>query len=321
MRVLVTGAGGFAGQHLVRALLADEGVELWGATLGGAAPASSLLSPAERERVRWIPLDVTDHGSVRVAVRRSAPERVFHLAGQASVGRSFADPLGTWDVNATGTLRLMQALQEREGRGVRVLMVSSAEVYGPVPEPEQPIREDRPLCPISPYGASKAGAEAAALQAAASGGVEVVIARSYNHAGPGQDERFLLPSIAQQLGRIGRGDRPPELRVGNLETYRDFSDVRDVVRGYLVLAERAENRGIYNVCAGESVSLHQLVEDLVRLSGTGARIVVDPERVRPTDIRLLVGDPSRLRALGWAPEIPLERTLRDLLNGAGAPRG
>lgn len=320
MRVLVTGAGGFAGQHLLRSLLAAGAVDLWAGTMGGEPPAPSLLAPGEIDQVRWLPLDVTDESSVRLAVRRSAPQRVYHLAGQASVGRSFADPMGTWDVNATGTLRLMQALQVEGVRRARVLVVSSAEVYGAVPEDQQPIREDRMLYPISPYGASKAGAEAVALQAAAAGEFEVVIARSYNHAGPGQDERFLLPNIGQQLRRIRSGEDRAELRVGNLEPHRDFTDVRDVARAYVVLAERGENGGVYNVCSGEARSLREIVEELVRLSGTGARIVVDPERVRPTDMRLLVGDPTRLLGLGWAPEIPLEQTLRDLLESAGALR-
>src|SRR5690606_10350791 len=160
-----------------------------------------------------------------------------------------------------------------------------------------------PLRPSTPYGASKAAAELAALQAATDDGVEVVIARSFNHAGPGQDERFVFPSMARQLVRIRRGEAEPVLRVGNLEVYRDFLDVRDVVRAYLLLMERGRNRGVYNVCSGVTRSLKDMVTQLVEISATGARLEVDPERVRPVDIPVLYGDAGRLRRLGWTPEI------------------
>jgi GDP-4-dehydro-6-deoxy-D-mannose reductase len=316
VRVLITGAGGFAGQYLIRELLARGATRVTGGAYNGRAPADGVLTEEERSAVRWRPLDVTSQASVRALVEEAEPEQVYHLAGQASVGQSFGDPLGTWEVNATGTLRLLRALQDGGG-GSRVLVVSSAEVYGTVPEVEQPIREDRPLRPVSPYGASKMAAEAAALSAAASGDLAVVVARSFNHAGPGQDRRFLLPSMAQQLHQVRRGARAPELRVGNLEARRDFLDVRDVARAYARLMEEGENGGIYNVCSGEARSLRELVETLVRLSGTGARIVVDPERFRPTDMRLLVGSATRLRALGWTPQVPLEETMNDLLERAG----
>lgn len=321
MRILVTGAGGFAGQHLIAALLERGGSAIWGAALDGMAPAPGALTEEELARVTWIPLDVTSPGSVRGAIAEAAPERVYHLAGQSSVSGSFADPIGTWDVNATGTLRLLEALRSAGGQDVRALVVSSAEVYGAVPEERQPIAEDEPLRPITPYGASKMAAEAAGLQAAASGEVRVMVARSFNHAGPGQDERFALPSMARQLAEMRAGACEPVLRVGNLSPLRDFLDVRDAVRAYIALVERGENGGVYNVCSGESLPMTEIIETLVRLSGTGAAIDVDPDRFRPVEIPLLVGDCSRLRALGWSAAIPLERTLTDLLEGAGALAG
>lgn len=385
MRVLVTGAGGFAGQHLIAALLERGDAEIWGGVLDGTPPAAGILSVGELARVRWLALDVSSPASLRTVVGDSDPEIVYHLAGQSSVSGSFEDPVGTWDVNATGTLRLLEALRNARGGagaggrggtrgageggaggaggapgagearaggvggaggagdpegaggapatgghegggggastragGVRVLVVSSAEVYGVVPEERQPIREDEPLRPITPYGASKMGAEAAALQAAASREITVLVARSFNHAGPGQDERFALPSMARQLAEMRVGEREPVLRVGNLSPLRDFLDVRDVVRAYIAMVERGENGGVYNVCSGESLPMTEIVEALVRLSGTGARIDVDPARFRPVEIPLLVGERSRLGGLGWSPEIPLERTLADLLESAGA---
>lgn len=382
VRTLVTGAGGFAGQHLIRELL-GRGAEVVGGVFTGEPPAPGVLSAEEITRVRWTSLDVTSSASLRRALEEATPRRVYHLAGQSSVGGSFADPMGTWDVNATGTLRLLEALREHAARAderggtvgsraaagpsgdpgaaetsstadgpVRVLVVSSAEVYGAVPEARQPISEDEPLRPITPYGASKMAAEAAAFQAAASGGLHVVVSRSFNHAGPGQDERFALPSMARQLvafaeaagsgssggvgggttggtmaGANGAASREPDggasgaasagnpsLRVGNLEPLRDFLDVRDVARAYIALVERGRSGQVYNVASGVARTMMEVVQELVRASGTGAVIERDPARFRPVDIPLMVGDPTRLRSLGWQPEIPLERTVRDLLD-------
>ncbi len=317
MRTLVTGGSGFVGQHLLRELL-SAGHTVAGGALLGVPPERGALSREERSRVRWVALDVTSEESVAQAVEEYRPEQVYHLAAQSSVRASFADPLATWEVNATGTLRLLHALGARSSPRPRVLVVSSAEVYGMVPEPEQPIAESRPLAPATPYGASKAAAEMAALQAAATGSVEVVVARSFNHIGPGQEEQFALPGFVRQLIEIRQGKREPVLRVGNLEVYRDLLDVRDVVQAYLRLMEQGEPGGTYNVCSGEAHSLAALVAELVELSGTRARIEVDPARFRPVDLPLLMGDPQHLRALGWQPRIPMRRTLLDILDAAAA---
>ncbi|HEX6751235.1 MAG TPA: GDP-mannose 4,6-dehydratase [Longimicrobium sp.] len=302
MRVLVTGAAGFAGCHLARALL-DDGCEVWGTLQAGHAPPPSLSA------VRWLPMELTAADSIAAAMDEARPERVFHLAAQASVADSFADPLATWEVNATGTLRLLQALPE----GARMLFISSAEVYGVVPEGEQPIPESRPLHPTNPYAASKAAAEMAVAEAARGRGVQAVITRSFSHTGPGQDHRFALSAFAHQLAMIHAGAAEPVLRVGNLQARRDYLDVRDVVRAYRLLIERGEPGRAYNVASGVARSMVELVQELVEISGTGARLEIDPARVRPVDVPLLCGSADALRALGWAPEIPLRRTLADLL--------
>jgi GDP-4-dehydro-6-deoxy-D-mannose reductase len=317
VKILVTGAGGFAGQHLLRELLSDGDHEISGGVVGGVPPAPGVITSAEIGGVRWLPLDVTSSDSARSVVRESAPDLVYHLAGQSSVSGSFDDPVGTWEVNATGTLRMLLALVEASADGnrlPRVLVISSAEVYGAVPEHRQPISETEAVRPITPYGASKAAAEMVALQMAAAGDLEVVVARSFNHAGPGQDMRFALPSMARQLVEMRNSEGARELRVGNLGPRRDFLDVRDVVRAYRLLLEQGENVGIYNVCSGEARPMAAIVDDLVEISGSGATVVVDVERFREVEIPLLVGDPGRLLDLGWQPEIPMDQTLRDLLD-------
>jgi GDP-4-dehydro-6-deoxy-D-mannose reductase len=312
MRALVTGGTGFVGGHLVRSLLA-AGVEVTGTSAaGGSAPAGSA-------RLRWLPLDLTSADSIASVVDAAEPDVVYHLAAQSSVGGSFGMPGETWDVNATGTWRLLQALGAA-GRRTRVVFASSAEVYGAVPEAEQPIREDRVLRPASPYAAAKAAAEMACVQATLAGTAEVVIARSFNHTGPGQDTRFALPSFASQLRRM-RAGAEAVLRVGNLAARRDMLDVRDVVDAYVLLAGAGEAGRAYNVCSGRAESLRWMVDELVRASGIDARVEVDPARVRPVDLPLLVGDSTRVSSLGWAPRIPLEQTLADLLAAAADEPG
>jgi GDP-4-dehydro-6-deoxy-D-mannose reductase len=311
VRILVTGAEGFVGGHLLKALAREGAHEVIAGCWAGEPEAGDSWEP--EARIIKVHLDVTSSESVVSTIREHRPDWIFHLAGQSSVSRSFADPIGTWEVNATGTLRLAEALRAGRPGGTRLLVVSSAEVYGAVPAESLPVSETTALRPETPYGASKAAAEFAALQVAAEKGVEVVIARSFNHAGPGQDERFVFPSMARQLVRIRRGGAEPVLRVGNLEVHRDFLDVRDVIRAYLLLMQCGENRGIYNVCSGTSHSLLSLVTRLIDISGTGARLEVDPDRFRPVDIPVLYGDPAKLQALGWRAKMDLDQTLHDLL--------
>lgn len=315
MRALITGASGFVGQYLIRELLAS-GYSVSGGSMDGIPLVLATLTREESARVHWVELDVTSDDSLRAAVERARPDRVYHLAGQSSVGGSFADPLGTWEVNATGALRLLHVVRTSGLPPGRVLIVSSAEVYGSPLSSGKWFCETDPLRPASPYAASKAAAEMVGIQCARAGTWEVVVARSFNHTGPGQDPRFALPSFARQLARIAAGECEPVLQVGNLEARRDFLDVRDVVRAYRCLLEQGENGGTYNVCSGEARPLSDLLDELIELSGARVRVEIDPDRVRPVDVPLLVGNPDRLRGLGWRPEIPLRTTLADLFQAA-----
>jgi GDP-4-dehydro-6-deoxy-D-mannose reductase len=302
MRALVTGGSGFVGTHLSR-LLRERGDEV---VVAGRAH--------EREPVDVV-LELDDAASVRRAVDAAAPEVVFHLAAQAFVPESIADPLRTYDVNALGTARLFEALRDRPAPP-RVVLASSAEVYGSRERADYPLHETLAPRPATPYAASKVAAEAVALAAWRTYGVPVVLARAFNHIGPGQDKRFAIPAFALQLARVAAGG-PPLVKVGNLDALRDFLDVRDVVAAYAVLAERGRAGEIYNVCSGTPVSLKEMLRRLIMIAGVAVEVRDDPERMRKSDVPTSYGDPGKLRAdTGWEPQISLDAALRDVYEDA-----
>lgn len=298
MRVLVTGSRGFVGPWLLAHLSenGDEAVEL---------PETT---------------DVTMAEAVAEAVTAAEPDAICHLAAQSSVSRSWADPTGTFMVNALGTLNVC-AGAARLARRPRVLLVSSSEVYGKVKPQELPVGEDRPMAPTTPYAASKAAAEMVALQSWLGEGLEVVRARAFNHTGPGQPEGFVVPDLAAQVVKAARGQLD-RVTTGNLEVSRDIIDVRDVVRAYRALLVHGRPGEVYNVCRGEAVMISDLLARLMQLARADVPVWADPARARPADVPVQVGDPSRIKALcGWAPELTLDQTLADILAslGGGGP--
>jgi GDP-4-dehydro-6-deoxy-D-mannose reductase len=243
------------------------------------------------------------------------PDVVFHLAGAASVGQSFADPVGTWRVNLDGTLAVLEALRAR-GPDVRGVIVTSGEIYGLVPPGELPVGPATPMHPHSPYAASKAAADLAAGQYHDGYGLPILRVRPFNHLGPGQDARFVVPSVARQ---IARGERDGldhiEIHVGNVTTRRDFSDVRDIVRAYRLIAEKGTAGTPYLACSGRSVAVRELIDALAELSTARITIVSDETRRREGEQPDLYGSPEELSAdTGWQPVIPLSTTLSDTLD-------
>jgi GDP-4-dehydro-6-deoxy-D-mannose reductase len=290
MRALVTGGRGFVGRHLERHLSA----------------AGDDVTAVDLEH------DVADVAEMSDVVRSSSPEAIYHLAAISHVGESWDDPTEVMRVNAIGTAAVLAAAR-REAPGAAVLVVSSAEVYGAVSESELPLDERSPTRPASPYAASKLAAEAVAVQAALGFGQRVVVARPFNHFGPGQSPMFFIPALATRLVEARR-EGAGSVTVGNLATRRDFTDVRDVVRAYRLLVERGEPGGCYVVASGVDRSMREVAETLVALVGGGIDLVPDPSLMRPADVPVLRGNAARLRqATGWSPERGFDATLRDTL--------
>jgi GDP-4-dehydro-6-deoxy-D-mannose reductase len=303
--VLITGASGFVGPWLLTELAAAGAGPL--VALGKAPANTATPLPS----VTWRPGDVRDAAALDAMVAAVRPAQVYHLAAQSSVAGSLADPVGTFDVNATGTLRLLDALRRHAPRA-RVLLVSTAEVYG---RRGGLLAEDAPLAPANPYAASKAAAEQVAHGFAASYGLEIVIARPFNHTGPGQSERFAPGAFAKQLAQIEVGRQPGVMRVGDLSARRDFLDVRDVVRAYVALMARGKTGLAYNVASGTAIPMQAILDGLLAHAKVGVDVAPDPALMRPAEIPELCGDATRLRAAtDWAPAWPLASSLADLLD-------
>lgn len=308
MRYFITGIAGFVGQHLA-AHLAGRGEKVAGLALPGTRQ-ESVGGP----EVAVHSGDVCDQGRLRSLLEAFRPDRIVHLAARSSVAGSLRDPLGTFAVNAGGTVSLLEAAAAAAS-GARILVIGSAEAYGEVKEDDLPLSEERPLRPLTPYGLSKAAAEKVALFYARSRGLPVAIARAFNHTGPGQEPTFVCSDFARQIARIEAGRERAVLRVGDLAPRRDFSDVRDVVRAYDLLLAKGTPGEIYNVCSGRAWSIGEVLEILRGLAGTPIAVEADPTRGRSEDVPVLVGSFGKLEAAtGWRPTIPLERTLKDLLD-------
>jgi len=290
----VTGASGFVGPYVM--------AEARAGGFGG-----------RRIEVASSGLDLRDRDAVIADVTAAAPDAVLHLAAQSSVPASFEDPAGTFAVNLGGTLNLLEALRQSGFKG-RFLYVSSGDVYGAVAEEALPVTEAHVAAPRNPYAVSKVAAELLCLQYAMSAPFEVVIARPFNHIGPGQDERFVVPALARQIARIADGLDPPVITAGDIDVTRDFSDVRDIVRAYGALLEAGRAGEIYNVASGSETRVRDILCTLAGIAGVMPEVRQDAGRMRPSEQRRMVASASKLfRDTGWMPRYPLEQTLQNIL--------
>ncbi len=312
MKVLVTGASGFIGRNL-SSFIAGKGHEVVGTYLSTHELASRIPAHAG---IRWVPLDLRDGAAVHELVSSVRPDAVFHLAAQAYAQVAWQDPVGTFETNVLGTIRLYEALRKAPPRD-GVLLAASASAYGT--PPAVPITEEMPLRAINPYGVSKASQEMLSFQYFRNYGLRIVPARLFITTGAGKTGD-VINDVAQRVVALERSPDPGPLRVGNLDSRRDISDVRDIVRALWLLFERGDPSQPVNVGAGQSHSVRSIVETLVGLARRPLRVEVDSSLLRPTDEPELRADVRRLRALGFEPQHPIEETIADSLNfWRGAP--
>ena len=307
MRALITGIGGFAGQHLARRLV-QLGHDVWGTVRPGRG-----IPPRGVAADHLIAADVEQAEDIEAAVRRARPDALFHLAGLTFVPQSLADPTAAFHANVLGTLHVLAATKQHAPQ-CRVIVVGSGDAYGRVEPSELPVRETCPWRPVSPYATSKAAADLVAYQWSQSSGLDIVRVRPFNHVGPGQRAEFACADFARQLIEIERGKRPPRLTVGNLDAVRDFSDVRDIAAGYIAACEKGIAGEAYNLCSETGRTIRSVLDDLIALSGLSIEVVVDPAKLRAVDVPKLVGSAEKVRAAtGWQVTIPWQQTLSDVL--------
>ena len=311
MRVLITGIAGFAGSHLAERLVA-AGHSVFGTQLPGESLVN--LTAVQRE-IELIHCDVTRRSDLLDAVELAAPDWIFHLAGQASVGDSFHNPGLTVDVNVKGTVNLLEAARlTSPSDPPRTLIVTSSEVYGYLTEDQLPVTEETPLAPVHTYAVSKVATHFLGQAYHRTYGVPVIEVRPFNHIGPRQRTGFVVPDFASQVAAIISGQGEPVMRVGDLTPRRDFTDVRDVARAYELLAQHGDPGEVYHICSGRAYAIQEIVDGLLALCDRPVRVEPDPKRMRPSKMPVLLGSADRLIACtGWSPQIPLEQTLVDTL--------
>ena len=300
--ILVTGATGFAGSHLIEHLLG------LGHRVSGWSNPSGEPPRSADPRVVWRAVDLLNREAVAAAIGELRPSAIYHCGGIADVGGSWSRREQALRVNVIGTHHVLEAAR-RADLACRVLVTGSALVYRPS---EAALDENAAIRPVSPYGLSKLAQEMLSLRELS---YPVIVVRSFNHAGPGQSTAYVTSSFARQIAEIEAGRTEPVLRVGNLDSRRDITDVHDTVRAYQLLMERGRPHRPYNVCRGVAYRIGDLLDILLGLSTVAVRVEIDPARARPSDNPVVLGDPSRIAdEVGWRAEIPIEQTLSDVLD-------
>lgn len=310
-KALITGITGFVGSHLAELLLRKKWV-----VYGTVRPRSKTENIASiKERVILFDADILDSHSLYYVVKKVQPDFIFHLAAQSFVPTSWASPANTLETNVLGAVHLFEAVRS-VGISPRIQIACSSEEYGLVKPEEIPVKETNPLRPLSPYAVSKVAMDYLGYQYFKSYGLKIIRTRAFNHTGPRRGEQFVCSSFAKQIVEIEKGKREPVIRVGNLSAIRDFSDVRDIVRAYVLAVEKCEPGEVYNISSGVGRKIEDVLGLLLSLSKIkGIKVKQDPSRMRPSDVPILVGDSTKFRkATGWKPQIPFEKTMEDLLN-------
>ncbi|MEO8503114.1 MAG: GDP-mannose 4,6-dehydratase [Acidobacteriota bacterium] len=312
MRALITGITGFAGSHLADYLLANHpDVEV----MGTRRWRSRMENIQHLEgKIDLIETDLSDATSALRTLERARPDVIFHLAAQSFVPTSWVAPSETVSINLIGQINIFEAIRTLKLDPV-VQIACSSEEYGLVLPDEVPIKETNPLRPLSPYAVSKVAQDYLAYQYFMSYGLRAIRTRGFNHTGPRRGEVFVTSNFARQVARIEAGLQEPIIRVGNLDSVRDFTDVRDTVRAYWLAVTKGKPGEVYNIATGKGITIRALLDKLLALSKIKVTVEVDPDRLRPSDVEVLLGDSSKFRAdTGWEPRIPFDTTVRDLLD-------
>jgi GDP-4-dehydro-6-deoxy-D-mannose reductase len=309
-KALITGIAGFVGSHMAKLLL-EKGFDVYGYTR-----IRSNLEHIEdiKDKLHLEEADLLDSHSLYSSIERIKPDVIFHLAAQSFVPTSWVSPAVTLDVNIVGSANLFEAVRKAKVECV-IQIACSSEEYGMVYEHELPIKETNPLRPLSPYAVSKVAMDYLGYQYYQSYGLKIVRTRGFNHTGPGRGDTFAESNFAKQIALIEKKKQDPVIFVGNLDARRDYTDVRDMVKGYLLAVEKCDPGDVYNICTGNAQRIGDVLQMLLKMSKVKVQIKEDPSRMRPSDVQILIGDNTKfVQKTGWKPEIPFEKTMTDLLN-------
>ena len=302
MKALITGVDGFVGKYLSEYLLKQK-YEVYGTT---------ILEEYRNEKIKIFKMDLLDSKEVNKVIEMIKPDKIFHLAGQSAVGLSWKNPVLTVDINVNGTLNLLEAVRENCINS-KILIIGSSDQYGPIKPEECPVNENKEQNPQSPYGVSKKTQEEMSLLYVKAYKMNIIMVRAFNHIGAGQGKNFVVADFASKIVEIEKGSEPV-LKVGNLETFRDFTDVRDIVRGYDLLLEKGVIGEVYNIGSGEKIKVSEVLKKLVNMSKKEIKIEIDPDKFRPVDVPIVVCDNSKIKKdTGWETEILIDNTLKEVL--------
>jgi len=310
--ILITGITGFVGSYMAEIILKEHK----NAKVYGTMRWRSRLENIEniKHQVNLIECDLKDANSVNKMIEEVKPDKIFHLAAQSFVPTSWHAPTDTMTTNIISQINIFEAVRNN-GNKAKIQIAGSSEEYGMVYKDEVPIKEENPLRPLSPYGVSKVAQDLLAYQYYQSYGTQAVRTRAFNHTGPRRGHVFVESNFAKQVAEIEKGIQEPVIKVGNLSARRDFTDVRDIVKAYWLSLLKAEPGEVYNICSGKDYTIQQVLDMLLAETKVKIRVEVDPARLRPSDVEILLGDYSKFnKQTGWKPEIPFEKTLKDILD-------